>query len=181
MNPAGSGKQEAGSRRPANQGKRTGFRRLIAWEKADDLAVAVYLSLKPIQGLDPWRRSQATRAAFSIPSNIAEGYARGSLGDYLHFLDFARGSLAELDYPLHFMRRVELIPAAASTDLEARLKESGRVLQGIVEESQTEKPGSMGSHSRARRKRRSIWWRMGASNDRRFGCFLLPASFDESA
>jgi four helix bundle protein len=41
--------------------------------------------------------SQMRRAAVSIPSNIAEGVARNSTKEYLHFVAISRGSLAELD------------------------------------------------------------------------------------
>ena len=126
---AGSWKQEAGSSQ--NPDRADGYRRLIAWQKADDLAVALYLALKKAAGIDPWLRSQANRAAFSVPANIAEGYARGSLPDYLHFLDFAKGSLAEVDYAIHFMRRAELLPPSVLADLESRCRETGRVLQGL--------------------------------------------------
>lgn len=41
--------------------------------------------------------SQMRRAAVSIPSNLAEGVARASTKEYLHFVSISRGSLAELD------------------------------------------------------------------------------------
>ena len=44
--------------------------------------------------------SQMRRAAVSIPSNIAEGQARNTTGEFIQFLSHAKGSAAELDTQL---------------------------------------------------------------------------------
>lgn len=48
--------------------------------------------------------SQIRRSAISIPSNIAEGYKRRSLGEYIQFLGIAEGSSAELETQLYICK-----------------------------------------------------------------------------
>ena len=50
--------------------------------------------------------SQMRRSAVSIPSNIAEGAARGTTKELLHFLRIADGSLSELDTQIELARRL---------------------------------------------------------------------------
>jgi four helix bundle protein len=63
-----------------------------------DLTVQVYTLVKRFPQEERYvLTSQMTRAAISVPANIAEGSARGSVKDYAHFLAIARGSLMETE------------------------------------------------------------------------------------
>jgi four helix bundle protein len=53
--------------------------------------------------------SQMRRAAISIPSNIAEGAARGTTKELVHFLRIADGSLSELDTQIELAKRLGYI------------------------------------------------------------------------
>lgn len=74
--------------------------------------------------------SQMRRSAVSVPSNIAEGYARQSTDEYIRFLKIARGSLAELSTQVELASSLELMNCSPNlTDL---LAETDRVLQGLI-------------------------------------------------
>lgn len=72
------------------------------------------------------------RAAVSIPSNIAEGYGRGTPKDYLSFLMIARGSLWELETQLEIARRVGYVPEGTEAELQDRMASVGRLLRGLI-------------------------------------------------
>ena len=73
-------------------------RDLIVWRKSMDLVVAVYGLSSRFPKTEIYRLvSQITRAAASVPANIAEGHARGTSRDYAHFLSIAKGSLMETE------------------------------------------------------------------------------------
>jgi four helix bundle protein len=127
----GREKKEVGSRKWDVGQEKRGFRKLVAWEKADELASAVFQALKERQA-PPWLAVQTIRAAVSVPANIAEGYTRGALRDYLRFLDIARGSLAELEYYLHFMVTNQLMDPYAYESLARLHSEVGNLLVALI-------------------------------------------------
>ncbi|MGB7737528.1 MAG: four helix bundle protein [Steroidobacteraceae bacterium] len=68
----------------------------------------------------------------SIPSNIAEGYARRFKKKYIYFLHVARGSMAELETQLLLAQRVDYLPESEVTDLQGQIDEVGRILHAVV-------------------------------------------------
>jgi len=71
---------------------------LIVWQKAMDLTVDIYRLSRRFPKDETYRlTSQITRAAASVPANIAEGNARSTTRDYAHFISIAKGSPMETE------------------------------------------------------------------------------------
>ena len=71
---------------------------LQAWQLAIQLVKGVYQVTASFPTSEMYGLSaQMRRSAVSIPSNIAEGAARNTTKEFLHFLGIARGSLSELE------------------------------------------------------------------------------------
>jgi len=84
-------------------------RELDVWRSSMDLATAIYSLTKRLPNSERFGLvNQMRRAAVSVPSNIAEGAARGSSADFARFLLIARGSVAELETQLELTERLEL-------------------------------------------------------------------------
>lgn len=77
------------------------YRELIVWQDAIKITKAVYLLTGKFPKQETYALAdQLRRAAVSVPSNIAEGQARKSPGDFRRFLHISLGSLAEVDTQL---------------------------------------------------------------------------------
>jgi four helix bundle protein len=122
------------------------YTKIEAWKLADDLTVAIYqrsrsLPREEIYGLT----SQLRRAAYSVPANIAEGSARDSKKDYLHFLYIARGSLTEAQYFIHLAARLGYLNSAEADELIAKTRRVFACLHGLIQavEKETGKLGML--------------------------------------
>jgi four helix bundle protein len=97
------------------------FRDLDVWRLGLELAETVYRCTARFPKAELFcLTSQMRRAAVSIPSNIAEGRARNSSREFLHFLSISRGSLAELETQLELAVRLDY----ADSDLQAARTQS---------------------------------------------------------
>jgi len=110
----------------------SGYRGMIAWQRAMDLTVDVYSVTRSLPDIERFGLiSQMQRAASSIPANIAEGYGRGSDADFSHFLSIAYGSLCELETFVQLALRLEYISAELYDRLLDITSSTARVLYGL--------------------------------------------------
>src|SRR5919109_4085942 len=75
--------------------KNRGYTKLIVWQKAMQLFELVWTIGFREAKIDLKLRSQRADAAQSVSANIAEGYGRRSVSEYILFLYYALGSMAE--------------------------------------------------------------------------------------
>lgn len=74
------------------------YKDLLVWRKGMELAEKVYQLTQRFPAEEKFGIvSQMRRAAISVPSNLAEGQARNTTGEFVQFISHAEGSLAELD------------------------------------------------------------------------------------
>ncbi len=109
------------------------YRDLKAWQIGCLLVKKIYETTKvfpkdELYGLT----QQIRRAAISVPSNIAEGYGRGSSKDYVRFLRNARGSLYEVETQLILAHDLNYLDKIQLDDLLNNTNECCRILHGLI-------------------------------------------------
>jgi four helix bundle protein len=107
------------------------FRNLQIWKDAMDLAQKVYEVTETIPTKETYGIiSQMTRAAVSIPSNIAEGSGR-SEKDFAHFLSIALGSLFELNTQIMLSERIGYMDNKQSVALQNKADKLQMMIAGF--------------------------------------------------
>lgn len=109
------------------------YTKINAWKLADDLVVRIYTETRVFPREETYGlTSQLRRAAASVAANIAEGSARNSKKDYLHFLYIARGSLSETQYFIHLAGRLEYLKKETVEEVHQRTKDTFSCLHGLI-------------------------------------------------
>ena len=83
---------------------------LIVWQKAILLTQVIYSLTKQFPRYEVFGlTNQIRRAVISVPSNIAEGFNRGSDKEFIYFLKVAKGSAAEVETQLIISKKLNYI------------------------------------------------------------------------
>ena len=118
-----------GSVRPIVQS----YRDLVVWKKAMAFVLDVYRCTQAFPKIETYGlTSQLRRAAVSVPSNIAEGQARRSTGEFKQFLGNARGSLTEVETQILIARDLGYLEQDQGETLLMSAAEIGRMLNGLL-------------------------------------------------
>jgi len=109
------------------------YRDLLVWQKSVDLVEVCYrftalLPKEEKSGLS----SHIQRSAVSVPANIAEGSGRRNIGEYIHHLLIANGSVKELETHLIIAGRIGHVKVEAVQPITGKAEEIGRMLAGLI-------------------------------------------------
>jgi four helix bundle protein len=105
------------------------YKDLIVWQKGIELAKLIYSLTQAFPSEEKFGLiAQMRRAAVSIPSNIAEGQARHTTGEFVQFISHAEGSVAELDTQLILSIELEFYRRAAADSAFDLIGELRRML-----------------------------------------------------
>ncbi len=110
------------------------YKDLRVWQESFALSIAVYKLTRDFPSEEVYGlTSQLRRAAVSIPSNITEGYGRGTRRDYRSFVSIARGSVLELQTQLAIASELGFGRAALMKDVRSHGEEVGKMLWGLLQ------------------------------------------------
>ena len=106
------------------------FEEIIAWQKAQELAVRIYRKFSELE--DKTFKSQICRAAISISNNIAEGFDRKSDKEFSYFLYIGLGSNSEVKSMVYLANKLGYIQQDDQEELLGFSSEVAKVIRGLI-------------------------------------------------
>jgi four helix bundle protein len=111
------------------------YRDLDVWHVAMDLTETTYRLTETFPDHERYGLiAQMRRCSVSIPSNVAEGQARGTARFGLYFIRVALGSVGELDTQVEIARRLKFASVETTRELDAQLDRVRSMLHGMRRE-----------------------------------------------
>ena len=108
------------------------YKDLIVWQKSVELVKLVYALTRSFPTDEKFGLvSQMRRAAVSVPSNIAEGHARNTSGEYVQFISHAEGSLAELETQLIVSMELGFCAAVDAKPIQVVIEEVQKMTNAL--------------------------------------------------
>jgi len=109
------------------------FTDLNCWKEAHNLVLLVYKLTSEFPEPEKFAlTNQLRRAVVSITSNIAEGFARNSDKDKIHFYSMARGSLFEIESQLYIARDLHYIESSDFGVIQEKITLVSKLISGVI-------------------------------------------------
>jgi len=109
------------------------FRKLDIWKNGIKLVKLVYLLCDKLPSEEKFGlKSQLSRAAVSIPSNIAEGSSRNSEVEFKRFLEIALGSLFEVETQLIISQELEFVSKDELKSIFELLNKEAKMINSLI-------------------------------------------------
>lgn len=116
------------------------YKGLDVWKKSIAVTTDVYRLTSRFPVTERYGLcSQIRRATTSIAANIAEGWGRGSTGEYIQFLTVARGSLMELETHLIVARNLDFLSLDEFGAISRQIEDIGKMLNRLIGALRTRK------------------------------------------
>jgi len=114
------------------ENKPQSYKDLNVWQKGIELAKLIYTLTARFPTEERFGLvSQMRRAAVSIPSNIAEGQARHTTGEFIQFISHAEGSVAELNTQLILAIELGFLASETAAPAAELMEHLRRMLNGL--------------------------------------------------
>jgi four helix bundle protein len=118
--------------RTATQTQIRDYKDLVVWQKGMQLAKEVYQLTQSFPAEEKFGLvSQMRRAVVSVPSNVAEGQARNTTGEFVQFVSHAEGSLAELDTQIRLSIELGFCREATVKSIQELIIEEQKMLKSL--------------------------------------------------
>lgn len=114
--------------------KLTSFEEISSWKKSRELIKEFNnIVVKNEQFLKHfYLKDQMFRSLISVPSNIAEGFERETVKEFIRFLYIAKGSAGEFRSQLYIAFDLNYITENEISFLQERINEISKMLSGFI-------------------------------------------------
>ena len=106
------------------------FEDLDVWKRSSRLCVDIYKELASCK--DFGFKDQITRSSLSVPSNIAEGYERGTNKDSNKFYYYAKGSCGELRTQIYIGIEIGYIKKEMGLQWKNEAEQLSKMLSALI-------------------------------------------------
>ncbi len=116
------------------------YKELKVWQKSYELCLKIYRITTTFPKEERYGlTSQIRRSVVSIPSNIAEGYGRKSIADYIRMLYISYGSVCELETQILLAGDLGFIEETMLGTTNADILEIERMLKALIKSLENKK------------------------------------------